>query len=197
MLPGGATGTGDMIRGVSLLIWSYWPHGAVSACSGVWSPAHTPHCVIIRPPPRSELTPKHETGPRHRNTTLLCVCPGSLCDIWVGSDSNPVPNLCLVSPPRPRSQFQIFDRDVVLLLAESRQEFLVEYGFFEAIDEARIYVIMERKFNLKYSIKGVSVPSLKLVGMAVLMVRTSPLTETIHYNPPQSVSGWLCRHRGC
>ena len=69
----------------------------------------------------------------------------------------------------------------MLLLAESRQEFLVEYGFFEAIDEARIYVIMERKFNLKYSIKGVSVPSLKLVGMAVLMVRTSPLTETIHY----------------
>ena len=48
----------------------------------------------------------------------------------------------------------------MLLLAESRQEFLVEYGFFEAIDEARIYVIMERKFNLKYSIKGVSVPSL-------------------------------------
>ena len=92
------------------------------------------------------------------------------------------------SPPRPRSQFQIFDRDVVLLLAESRQEFLVEYGFFEAIDEARIYVIMERKFNLKYSIKGVSVPSLKLVGMAVLMVRTSPLTETIHYNPPSSMS---------
>ena len=85
----------------------------------------------------------------------------------------------------------------MLLLAESRQEFLVEYGFFEAIDEARIYVIMERKFNLKYSIKGVSVPSLKLVGMAVLMVRTSPLTETIHYNPPQSVCGWLCRHRGC
>ena len=95
------------------------------------------------------------------------------------------------SPPRPRSQFQIFDRDVVLVLAESRQEFLVEYGFFEAIDEARIYVIMERKFNLKYSIKGVSVPSLKLVGMAVLMVRTSPLTETLSTIIPlsQSVAG--------
>ena len=78
----------------------------------------------------------------------------------------------------------------MLLLAESRQEFLVEYGFFEAIDEARIYVIMERKFNLKYSIKGVSVPSLKLVGMAVLMVRTSPLTETLStIIPPQSVAG--------
>ena len=80
----------------------------------------------------------------------------------------------------------------MLLLAESRQEFLVEYGFFEAIDEARIYVIMERKFNLKYSIKGVSVPSLKLVGMAVLMVRTSTLTQTLStIIPPQSVSGWL------
>ena len=90
-------------------------------------------------------------------------------------------------PPRPRSQLQIFDSDVVLLLAESRQEFLVEYGFFEAIDEARIYVIMERKFNLKYSIKGVSVPSLKLVGMAVLMVRTSTLTQTLSTMiPPQS-----------
>ena len=96
------------------------------------------------------------------------------------------------SPPRPRSQLQIFDSDVVLLLAESRQEFLVEYGFFEAIDEARIYVIMERKFNLKYSIKGVSVPSLKLVGMAVLMVRTSTLTQTLStIIPPQSVCGWL------
>ena len=91
------------------------------------------------------------------------------------------------SPPRPRSQLQIFDRDVVLLLAESRQEFLVEYGFFEAIDEARIYVIMERKFNLKYSIKGVSVPSLKLVGMAVLMVRTSTLTETLSTVIPLSL----------
>ena len=82
----------------------------------------------------------------------------------------------------------------MLLLAESRQEFLVEYGFFEAIDEARIYVIMERKFNLKYSIKGVSVPSLKLVGMAVLMVRTSTLTQTLStIIPPhlnlQSVTG--------
>ena len=98
------------------------------------------------------------------------------------------------SPPRPRSQLQIFDRDVVLLLAESRQEFLVEYGFFEAIDEARIYVIMERKFNLKYSIKGVSVPSLKLVGMAVLMVRTSTLTETLSTVIP-SLS--LCVADGC
>ena len=95
------------------------------------------------------------------------------------------------SPPRPRSQLQIFDRDVVLLLAESRQEFLVEYGFFEAIDEARIYVIMERKFNLKYSIKGVSVPSLKLVGMAVLMVRTSTLTQTLSTIILPSVCVWL------
>ena len=48
---------------------------------------------------------------------------------------------------------------------------------------------------MKYSIKGVSVPSLKLVGMAVLMVRTSTLTQTLSTVIPPHLC--LCVADGC